>query len=184
MAVKEWLVKLPVWLNTEINGLWPLYIYSFKIFPYTKLFGPSTKGLYRVPEILVEVLEDSSVSDVGHVDVAFEGDAVATNWLRHGLQIFAGATLDLWTSRLTNQLGGLCCKITIAKDLSCDIFQKFVHNLLRASKLELNKALQSFNMNLENHKRTRISCMSDISIPDYLSEEDKVILSFLSSFRK
>ena len=55
------------------------------------------KKLYRVPEILVEVLKDSSVPQVGHVDVALEGDAVAPDGLGDGLQISTNATLDLRT---------------------------------------------------------------------------------------
>ena len=60
-----------------------------------KRFECITGSFYRVPEILVEVLEDSSVSEVGHVDVAFERDAVATDGLRDGLQVGTDPTLNL-----------------------------------------------------------------------------------------
>ena len=57
--------------------------------------SPVTIAFYRISEVLVEVLELASVSDVGHVDVALQCDTVSPDRLSHSQQVGADATLNL-----------------------------------------------------------------------------------------
>jgi len=64
------------------------------------------KSSYLIPKVLVEVLQGAAVSDVGDVDDAFEGDAVATDRLGHCQQVCTDATLNL--KQTVNTISKIC----------------------------------------------------------------------------